>query len=193
MLNGNFVIVGILVNLLGNTSYVVDMFRGKAQPNRVSWGLWALAPLIAFVAELKQGVGIQSLLTLNVAFFPAIVFLLSFFIKKSYWKLEKLDIICGILSLFGLLLWYITQVGNIAIFFSIIADALASFPTLVKAYKYPETENAIAYFGSAIAGMITLLTITKWDFQDFGYPLYIALMMGAIALCVQFKIKKLIS
>jgi len=52
------------------------------------------------------------------------------------------DLICGILSLVGLVLWMITKVGNVAIFFSIVADGLAAVPTLVKAYKYPDTEIA---------------------------------------------------
>ena len=96
MLNENFVIVGIIITFVGSSSYLIDTIRGKVQPNKVSWFLWALAPILAFFAEIQQGVGIQSLLTFTVGFIPAVIFIASFVNKKSYWKLEKLDVVCGV-------------------------------------------------------------------------------------------------
>lgn len=190
MLNENFVILGSIITFIGGASYLFDTIKGKIQPNRVSWFLWALAPLIAFFAEIKQGVGIQSLLTFTVGFIPFLVFIASFVNEKSFWKIEKIDIICGVLSLLGLVSWYITKVGNVAIFFSILADGLASFPTLIKAYQEPETENSHVFSANAISGVITLLTIRVWNFQNFGFPLYIVLMMGAIAIFIEYKVEK---
>ncbi len=192
MLNENFVYLGSAITFIGGFSYFLDTIKGKIQPNRVSWFLWALAPLIAFFAQIQQGVGIQSLLTLTFGLIPAMVFVGSFFNKKSFWKIEKIDIICGILSLLGLLLWYFTQVGNIAIFFSILADGLASLPTLVKAYNEPETENSHVFFANAVSAIIVLFTIKIWNFQNYGFPLYMLLMMGAIALCIQAKVGRIV-
>lgn len=192
MLNSNFVYLGSLITFLGGFSYLWDTLQGKIQPNRVSWFLWSLAPLIAFAAEVKQGVGIQALLTFTFGALPALVFLGSFVNKKSFWKIEKVDIICGILSLTGLFLWYITRIGNVAIAFSIMADGLASFPTLIKSFHQPETENSHIFFANTLSAFITLLTVKNWNFQTYGFPVYMIIMMGAIALCIQFKIGKLI-
>lgn len=82
MLPENLVIVGVIINFLGGISYVVDTLKGKVKPNRISWGIWAIAPLIAFFAEIKQGVGIQSLMTFMVGFSPLMIFVASFFNKK---------------------------------------------------------------------------------------------------------------
>jgi hypothetical protein len=71
---------------------------------------------------LKQGVGILALTTFSVGFVPLTIFIASFFNKESEWKIGKLDIVCGVLSVLGLVLWLITKVGNVAIFFSIMAD-----------------------------------------------------------------------
>lgn len=141
MLNENFVFVGIALNAIGVTSYFIDTIKGNIQPNKVSFSLWLLPPLIAFLAQIKQGVGIQSIMTLSVGIFPMIILLASFLNKKAYWKISKFDLGCGAFSLLGLLFWQITQVGNIAIFFSILADALAYIPTLAKSWSYPETES----------------------------------------------------
>ncbi len=193
MLNEKFVIVGAVIAAIGGLSYLIDTIKGKAKPNRVTFSLWALVPLIAFAAEVKQGVGIQSLMTLMVALSPLSIFIASFVNKKSEWKLNSFDLICGALSLIGLLLWYITKVGNIAIAFSIIADGLASLPTIVKSYKYPETENVWLYLGYSISAALTLLTINTWGFAHYGFPFYILILCGTIFSLVQFKIGKKLS
>lgn len=93
MLHPNFVIVGAFIFFLGSIGYFVETLQGKVKPNKVTWFIWTLAPLIAFFAEIQQGVGIQSLLTFMVGFVPLIIFIASFVTKKAYWKIGRLDII----------------------------------------------------------------------------------------------------
>src|SRR3989344_8314569 len=126
MINENFAILGAVIFFFGSIGYFVETIQGKVKPNRVTWFLWALAPLVAFTAQIKQGVGIQSLLTLMAGLIPFVIFFASFINKNSYWKIGRLDIICGIFSILGLVLWWITKVGNVAIAFAILADLLAA-------------------------------------------------------------------
>src|SRR4051812_25550094 len=82
MINQNFIILGAIIASIGSLSYLIDTIKGKVKPNRVSFLLWSLAPLIAFVAELRQGDGLQSLLTFEVGFLPLTIFIASFFNKN---------------------------------------------------------------------------------------------------------------
>jgi hypothetical protein len=192
VINDNLVFLGAAIFFFGSIGYFVDTIKGKVKPNRVTWFIWSLAPLIAFIAQLKQGVGIhQALLTFMVGFIPLIIFIASFVNKKAYWKIGKLDIICGVLSLVGLFLWYSTGTGNVAIFFAILADGLAAFPTVIKSFKFPETENWILYFANAISAGITLLTIKIWNPETFAFPLYIFLLTLLLAVLIKCKIGKL--
>jgi len=50
------VFVGVVVGLTGTISYIKEMLKGKTRPNRVSWLLWSIAPMIATVAALFDGV-----------------------------------------------------------------------------------------------------------------------------------------
>jgi hypothetical protein len=187
MINQNFVIVGAIIATVGGLSYLIDTLKGKVKPNRVSYLLWSIAPLIAFFAEMKQGVGLQSLMTFTVGFLPFTVFVASFINKNAEWKLTYFDVTCGALSLVGLVLWYITKSGNIAILFSILADFLAAVPTIVKSFNYPETESAWPYFTATISAALTLLTIQVWNFANYAFPLYILLVTLVISSLVQFK------
>ena len=193
MLNPNFVFLGLCFNIIGGISYFVDTIKGKTKPNKVTWFLWALAPLIAFFAELKQGIGVTALLTFIVGFNPLMIFIASFVNKKSQWKISRLDIVCGFLSLVGLLLWYLTKSGNIAILFSILSDALAGVPTMIKAWHFPETENYLAFLCGAISAGITLLTIKQWNIAYYGFPLYIFISTIIMVLLIKGKLRKVIS
>ena len=190
MINQNFVILGAIIAAAGSLSYLVDTLKGKVKPNRVSFLLWSLAPLIAFFAEVKQGVGIQALMTFIVGFLPLTIFIASFVNKKAVWNLTGFDLMCGALSIIGLVLWFITKSGNIAIIFSILADGLAAMPTIVKSFNYPETESAWPYFASTISAILTLLTVKVWNLANIGFPLYIVLITLVIFSLVHFKLGK---
>ena len=68
MINPNFVFLGAAFSIIGALSYARDTIRGVTKPNRVSWLLWTIAPLLAFAVELRQGVGLQSVMTFAVGF-----------------------------------------------------------------------------------------------------------------------------
>lgn len=187
MINPNFVIIGVVLQVLGGWSYFLDTIKGKVKPNKVSWLLWSIAPLIAFAAMIKQGVGITALATFVVGFVPLVIFIASFFNKEAKWEIGKLDIVCGLLSVVGLILWLITKVGNIAIFFSIVADGLAAVPTIVKSYRYPETENSTVFFFGVLNSLIALLALSEWNFQSYGFPIYLFFVNFTIAGLIKFK------
>ena len=193
MISSNFVYLAVIAQFLGGLSYLIDTIKGNIQPNKVSWLLWSVAPLIAFVAELFKGVGIQSLTTFIVGFTPLTIFVASFLNKRVMWKIEKLDIICGALSLCGLVLWFVSREANIAIVFSIMADALAAVPTVYKSYQFPKTENHWVYSTGVLAMGLTLLTITQWNFQTYAFPIYIFLLDLTIFIFIKFRVKSLLS
>ena len=158
MINENFVFLGSVIFALGSVPYFLDTIKGKVKPNRVTWFIWSIAPLIAFSAQIKEGVGIhQSLLTFTVGFVPLVIFIASFVNKKSYWQLGRLDLSCGALSLIGLVLWI-------------------------------ATENWVIYFAASISALITLFTIKVWDFETFAFSLYIFLLTLMLSGLIKFRL-----
>jgi uncharacterized membrane protein YccC len=110
MLNHNFVIVGTLIGAAGAFVYLWQTIKGKVKPNKVSFLLWSIAPMIAFAAQINQKVGLESLMTFSTGFLPFLTFIASFINKNAEWKLTRFDLACGILSVVGLILWLITKV-----------------------------------------------------------------------------------
>lgn len=191
MIDPKFVFLAAAINLLATASYVVATLQGKTKPNRVGWFMWALAPLVATAAMVSQGVGISALMTFMSGFGPLLVFLSSFVNKKAYWEIDSVDILCGALSLFGLILWLITRTGNIAIFFSVMADGLAAIPTIRKIYTNPESEHYRAFAMSAVAAFITLLTIQEYNFESLAFPVYIFVICVFMVTLGQIRLRQL--
>lgn len=121
---------------------------------------------------------------------PRLIFIASFVNKNAAWKISKFDLLCGSLSLVGLVLWIITKIGNLAIVFSILGDIFAAIPTVTKSFYHPETESSGAYLASTIAALIAILTITTWNFATYGFPLYALIINLLIYLLVQLKLGK---
>lgn len=190
MINENWIFLGALLSLVGGLSYVRDILRGKARPNLVTWYIFALAPMIAFASMISQGVGFrQSLLTFMVGFNPLLIALTgTFFTKHPKWKITRFDLSCGALSLVGLALWGITREGNLAIVFSLAADILAFLPTIVKAYRYPDTESPWLFMYGLVNSVIAMLIITTWDFAHAAFPVYIFAACVTAIVLIYFRL-----
>lgn len=188
MIDPRFVVIGALLNLWGSISYVISTIQGKTRPNRVTWFLWALAPLIAFSAQISSGVRYEAVMTLMVGLGPLMIFIASFVNAKAYWKIGTFDIACGVFSVLAIVLWQLSGSAIWAIVFSILADILAGIPTIVKSYKAPETENSIVFRNGAISAGITLLAVQVWNVANYAFAVYILLMCVLLYCLIRFRI-----
>lgn len=169
------VFLSVILQSFGIFCYIRDMFRGTAKPDRMSWLMWSVSSLTAFFAALASGVRWAVLPIFMSGIGPLFIFILSFFNKKSYWKLVKLDYLCGLSSLLALILWGLTKNPSIAIIFAVFTDFFATLPTLIKAWIHPETESSMTFFMGLISSCTTFAAIKLWIFPEYGFISYIAL------------------
>lgn len=181
MLPSYFAIIGAIIASIGGLKYLYDTVFGNTKPNRVTWLLWALFPIIIFVSQRSQGVSLGLWATVAAGFTPALIFLASFINKKAYWKTELLDYICLGLAIVGITLWAVTDQPNVAILFSILADLAAAVPTIIKSAKHPESESWQAYTISCVGFLLTLLAISDFTFESAAFVIYLTVNEGVLA------------
>lgn len=175
-------IIGAVVNFVACLSYVRAILKGEATPNRVTWSLWALVPLIAAAAQLRAGVGISTLVVLSVGAGPACVVLASFARGTGSWRLGPFDYLCGACALAALALWAITGDPVTAIVLSILGDATAALPTLRKAWLAPTTENRSAYLISFVGMILGIFSVQQATFAGYGFNAYLVAVSAALVL-----------
>ena len=174
------VIIGAAAQLAGTFFYIKEMFAGRAKPNRITWFLWSVAPLIASAAAFSEGVRWAVLPVLMSGFGPLLILIASFFGKKSYWRLEPFDYFCGGCSILAIFLWRITGEPNLAIGLAIVGDAFAAAPTIIKSWRQPETESSIAYLTGLISAFSSFFAVTAINFSELAFPIYLIALDGLI-------------
>jgi hypothetical protein len=175
-------VAGSIVNFVAGLGYVRAILKGEATPNRVSWFLWAIVPLIAGAAQLRAGVGFSTLVVLSVGAGPACIVLASFAGGTGSWRLGPFDYFCGACALAALALWAVTGDPVTAIVLSILGDAAAALPTLRKAWLAPATENRPAYL-ITFAGMILgILSVREATFAAYAFNAYLVAASGTLVL-----------
>ncbi len=167
------VYVAAVASLIAALVYIRSMFRGQTKPNRVTWFMWCVAPFVATAASLSSGASLAALPVFMSGFGPLLIFTASFFSKKAYWKLSSFDYACGAFSGLALILWYITSNPNVAIGFAIVSDASAAIPTLIKAWRNPESESIWPYLVGLFAPMTSFLVAPAWFFSALAFPVYL--------------------
>jgi hypothetical protein len=169
----DWIYVGSAIGALGAAVYLRDTLRGTTKPNRVTWLLWAIAPLLAAAVELDDGVGLRALPTFMVGFMPLLVFIGSFHNPASVWRIRRIDYACGAMSVVGTVVWLVTRNGVLAISAAIAADFMAGVPTLIKSWTHPETETVHSYVGAVVSMVVVLLTVQHWSFDVAAFPAFI--------------------
>lgn len=182
------VILSFLVMLIGSYAYIRDTLLGITQPNRVSHGMWALAPLIGTGAAISSGADLWVTSRIFFAgFIPLCIFCASFINPKSYWKTTKFDFYCGTFSLIALILWLLIDYPKLAILVAALADGFACLPTIIKAWKYPESETGITYVLGFISTLLVLPSIKVWNIENSAFQIYLMLACFIIVFAIYRK------
>jgi hypothetical protein len=182
------VIVAAFASVIAAFVYVRSMFIGDTKPNRVTWLMWTIAPLIAAAAEVSNRVGWAVLPVFMAGFSPLLILTASFLAKKAYWKLSTFDYVCGALSGLALIMWWLTKDPNVAIVFALASDALAAVPTLTKAWKNPKTESVWPFIVGVFAAASSLAVASLWTFSEYAFPSYL-IMVNVLILLALYKRK----
>ena len=182
------VVVSVLLMVWGAYDYLRDTLAGKTKPNRVSWSLWALAPLISLGAAFDANADVwASIRVLVGGIVPAVIFLASFINKNSYWRLGRFDWFCGGLSLAALFFWQLADSPLVAVLLATTANTLATVPTFVKAWNYPETESRLIFITSFTSAILIIPAIPVWTIANSAFQIGLMLTTGALLVAIYRK------
>ncbi|OGI86459.1 hypothetical protein A3A05_02820 [Candidatus Nomurabacteria bacterium RIFCSPLOWO2_01_FULL_41_12] len=187
MLPENIIYISLFTTLVGYSFYFRGIFYGQVRPNLVSWFLWMLGPFLGVFFQLKAGAGLSVLPVFLVGFGPLVMIIVSLFRKNVFWKITRLDVFCGILSVLALVFYILTHNLGVSILFAILSDGLAAVPTIIKSWKFPETELAVGYLPGIFNNILGLFIIKNWIFSIYSFSIYIIVINIIIIFCIYRK------
>jgi hypothetical protein len=187
MLPQYFAYITIFTSIFSAYFYIRETLKGNTKPNRVSWTIWFIAPIVASAISFSKGAGISALPIFMAGFIPFLVIIGSFWNKNAYWKLGKLDYICFALSIFAIVSWIFLKEGTLVTICAILADGIAFIPTYVKSWTNPETETLSSYYSGSFNALLSIFTLTAFSFNTAGFATYLFLGNLVEILIVLFR------
>lgn len=168
----------------------------KSKPSRVTWFIWTFIGAITVSSYYASGatdtLWVPIILTLE---YCVTAILSLFYGEGGMWRSDKKqmrrDIACVIGAALSALLWWWFDVPQIALIATILIDAFGAWPTLVKAYLRPQTENRRAWtftFLSSIANMFAVEW--RWELMTLFIALYPIYMFTANGLITAFLYRR---
>lgn len=182
------VVLSAIISIGGSYVYIRDTLTGKTKPNRASWLMWSIAPLIGTAAAISASADYWATVRVFLSgFLPFVIFLSSFLNPKSYWKLTIFDIACGACSVLALIIWVLIDSPVTAILLAAVADGFAALPTIRKAWKFPETETGVAFLAGFVSVVLIIPSIPVWDIKNSAFQIYLLIANGIILIAVYRK------
>lgn len=162
-----------LISLIGFVPYVIGILKGRVKPSLSTWIIWAVIGTILFVSYFKTSPDLNNSIwvPLSYAIGPIIICCLAF--KYGDKGLNYFDFFCLFISFSSLIISYAVDIFYISLFLSILADFLGAFPTIIKSYKDPESEDFSAWTIFLIGNTINIAFMK--DLYDYSsiYPAYL--------------------
>jgi hypothetical protein len=109
--------------------YIVGIVQGKAKPHRTTRFVLLIITSLATASLFAQHNSIALYLAGISASMSLIIFILTIRYGMGGWS--KMDILCFIVALIGIVSWKITNNASVALFSAIVADFTGCIPTLI--------------------------------------------------------------
>jgi len=160
--------------------YIISIVRGQTRPERMSWFIWTVLGIIAFVSQLAEGARSSLWLVGVLTLGGLTIFLLS--IRYGMGGILRRDLIALIFTIAGLGVWYLFGNPIIGLATVIAVGSASAFLTGLKAYQHPGTEAKITWLLASTAALLTIISLDYFTLSIVVYPTYIFLTNFVILL-----------
>lgn len=156
-----FVLIASLLAVVGNLPYLRDVVKGRAKPHPYTWLVWSIVSLTVFFGQITKGAGIGAIPTGVSEFFTVLIFFFS--IKYGFKNIQKKDTYFLIIALLGLIPWAVTKDPTVSVVIMVSIDLIAFTPTLIKTWKFPETETPLLYSMNVFRHILILFSLGAYN------------------------------
>lgn len=161
-----------------------QVWTGKVKQNLATWILWGIQDAIACAAIFAQGGNwyIAGAYTLGC------IVILSCMVRSKNLTWGLFETITASTVAICLVGWYFSG-PYLANVLSVAGLALATFPQIKDAWKYPETMPVAIYFGYTIVNFLATAGGNAWTVEERLYPVVAGFCCLIVAVLPLRKVK----
>lgn len=178
-------IIGAVIAALGTVPYLIDIVRGKTKPNIVTWLTWAMLTAISGAAALAAGEPKTAAFLFGNSFCTGLVVVLG--LKYGTAKFTRLDIVCQVSAVLGLVFWLVFNSPTIGIIVPLIVDFIGALPTMHHSWVKPAEETWQTFLVGIVAPVFTIASLTRFNIASLAFPLYLLVANTALVLIIVMR------
>lgn len=182
-------ILGFLAGLLiiiAQATYINQIVKKEVTPSVLSWLGWSLLMGISFIVQLVHYGWNYSLTGLGLATIGCFSICLIAYFTKQY-KLAKADWVYLVLGLICILFYVVSKNPLLTTIVAVLADFVLGIPTLISAYKNPESEKSKAWNIGLLSWSISLVICYGEPVIYWIFPVYLFLYNGVMSVLTFFR------
>ena len=166
-----FALISAAIILVAAPPYIIDTIKGKTKPERMTWFIFGMLGVIAFVSQI--GLGASWSLVFSGLDTAASILVFGLALKYGAGGYTKNDIFALCVATVGAVTAIIVKEPVVSLFGVLLADLSGSILTLMKTYKEPESETTITWLMVGTASVFGVLAVGKMSFELLLYPIYL--------------------
>ena len=163
------IITAAILTVTSCLPYIIDIAKNKTHPNLVTWITWLTVVGISTAAAISDHAYQTAILSGAIVLSDIIIIAMS--IRRGVKKYTMFDFVCQALAVIGVVLWRLTGNPATAVALSLVVIYIGALPTWRHAYKLPHEETWQGFAMSAIAGVLTILSLSQYTFVSLALPI----------------------
>jgi len=175
-----FAVISAVLILVAGPPYALDTLKGITKPERMTWFIFSLLGVVAFISQTGLGASWSLLFSGLDTAGSCLMLLLS--LKYGVGGYAKRDIVALSVALVGVFAALLFKQPLMSLAGVILADASGTALTIRKAYVDPGSETTITWLCVGTSAVFGSLAVGTWSLALLLYPLYLVLANYAVPL-----------
>lgn len=184
-----FLILSVLIACIRQIVGIFAMIKGNFKPQRMTRFLLFLVSLLLIVTLFAQKDRNAIYVILAIGIGNLIIFLLS--LRTGVGGTSRFDLLVLLMVIITLIIWKTTNNHILGLCMAIVANFIAFWPTIIKAWHLPGTEEWVFYALYVLSSLLAILSISNFTFGKLALPVFVVFMNGTLVLIIVFRKKYL--
>jgi hypothetical protein len=159
-----FAIIAVIIALAVESRYIYTIITRRTVPNFTGWFIIALSMSFLFFSSLTSGAWHSIWLIWVLAVLHIIEAWLALY--YGVFRITRFERSLIALAFVSLVIWYVTDNPLYTILINTAIDTMGMISIAYKLFRFPETEDTIAWVVSALMYGIDMLAVTQWNTEN---------------------------
>jgi hypothetical protein len=173
-----FAVISAVLIVVAGPPYALDTLKGVTKPERMTWFIFSLLGVVAFISQAGLGASWSLLFSGLDTAGSCLMLLLS--LKYGVGGYARRDIVALVIALGGVTAALLFKQPLLSLAGVVLADASGTALTVRKAYVQPGSETTITWLCVGTSAFFGSLAVGSWSAALLLYPAYLVVANYAV-------------